>query len=165
MLSETQLAIQLALGMVFLLSAASKLRNPMEFSRGVREYRVVPVAFVGPASILLIALEISLAIGHLTGFLLVVVIPLGFAALCCFAAAVSINLRRGRALPCYCFGSRNGETISTHTLVRILFLGLGELFLLGTPVFLFAARSSIPDESGPSRSSPWPCFGQHPFWS
>src|SRR5208282_1154195 len=53
--------------------------------------------------------------------------------------AVSLNLKRGLALPCYCFGG-SGAIISASTLIRLALLGLGEILLLRPyqPVFPLA---------------------------
>ena len=42
MFAEMLLVVQLALGTVFVLSAAGKLRDPKSFARGVVDYRILP---------------------------------------------------------------------------------------------------------------------------
>ncbi len=130
MFAEMGLVVQLALGIVFLLSAAGKLRDPAGFARGVADYQIVAASVAHPVGLLIIALEGWLAIAHLTGWLLAAAVPLGFGMLTTFAVAVGMNLGRGRVLPCYCFGGRGEETISARTLARLLLLLLCEALLL-----------------------------------
>jgi Methylamine utilisation protein MauE len=137
--SKLLIVVQLALGLVFFLSAVSKVLNPKRFAQGVVEYRLLPKAVAYPFAAFLIGLEGWLAVAHLTGWLLEPAVPIGIATLSAFGGAVVINLRRGRIVPCYCFGGRGGERISPRTLARVLALILGEVILLVEPNFF--ARS------------------------
>jgi hypothetical protein len=92
---------------------------------------------------LLIPAEAFLAAAHLTGRALDVAVPLGAAMLGSFVAAVAINLRRNRDLPCHCFDSLGGERISARSLAQLLLLVGGELFLLGA---LRRERAWSPEE-------------------
>lgn len=136
MLAEIRLVVQLALGLVFMLSATGKLRDPKGFAHGVTDYQILPASLAYPVSILIIGLEGWLAIAHLTGWLLATAVPLACVTLASFALAVGVNLGRGRSLPCYCFGDRGGETISGRTLARLFSLFLCEALLLTAPHLL-----------------------------
>lgn len=134
-----RLVAQLAVGIVFLLAVAGKLRDPRGFARGVADYRILPPASARPFAFALIPVEAFLALSHLTGWRLAVGAPLGLATLACFAAAVAVNLWRDRDLPCHCFGG-GGETISGRTLGRLLLLAGAEgLILTGPALFAGAA--------------------------
>ncbi|MCI0627781.1 MAG: hypothetical protein L0387_40050 [Acidobacteria bacterium] len=133
MFAEVRLEVQLALGIVFALSAAGKMRDPTGFARGVADYNVLPASMSYLVALIVIALESYLAIAHLTGRLLTVAAILGFGMLSSFAVAVAVNLARGRALPCFCFGSRGEKTISGRTLARLLLLMSVELFIVVNP--------------------------------
>lgn len=74
-------------------------------------------------------MESFLAVSHVTGYLLELGLMGGLGLIAAFAVAVGANLRRGRALPCYCLGG-GGSTISGATLVRLALLASGEAFLL-----------------------------------
>jgi len=160
MSGEVGIAVQLALGIVFLHSAASKLRDPKGFAQGVADYKIVPASMAGAVGLLVIGVESWLAIAHLTGWLLAVAVPVGFGTLLSFALAVGVNLRRGRALPCYCFGSRGGESISNQTLTRLVMLLLCESLLLPDSG-LFAA-SQLPLSS---RMASFPELALAAFWA
>ncbi len=129
MFVEIRLVVQLALGLVFLLSTASKIFDPKGFLHGVADYEILPRSLAYLVALLVIPLEGWLAVAHLTGWLLTVAVPIGLGTLTIFAAAVGVNLRRGRALPCYCFGAFDGETISVRTLARLFLLSLCEVLL------------------------------------
>ncbi len=113
MTDEARLVVQLALGVVFLLSDTAKLRNPMTFAFGL----------------LLMPGEVFLALSHLTGWLIVVGVPLAMVTLVSFAVAVGVNLLRRREVPCYCFGDGR-ETISGRSLTRLLMMTSGEVVLV-----------------------------------
>ena len=127
--------VQLCLGTMFALSAASKIGNPRGFARGVEEYRILPrrVAFL--FALLVILCEIFLSLSHIFGWLLVYAVPVGVAMLCSFFVAVSVNLARKRNLPCFCFGGYEQEPISSRSLARLAIAILGELLLLLHPGF------------------------------
>lgn len=137
MSAELRFVVQLALGIVFLVSTASKAFDPRGFARGVADYEMLPPWLVSPASCLIIVLEGWSAVAHITGWLLMIAMPIGVALFVSFAAAVSSNLRRGRAVACHCFGS-HGEAISSHTLGRLILLIGCETYLLTRhrPVYL-----------------------------
>ena len=127
-----RLVVQLALGLVFLLSTAGKLRHPAAFVRGVAEFEILPVYLAYAFGGLLIPAEAFLAAAHLTGWGLSVAVPLGVALLLTFLTAVGINLQRNRDLLCHCFDSLGGERVSVRSVVQLLLLLGGELFLLAS---------------------------------
>jgi methylamine utilization protein MauE len=130
MQNRMTLVVQLAVGLVFLLSVAGKLINPRDFARGVVKYQVLPDRLSYVVGLTLIPTEVLLAAFHLTGRLLSFGALLGVGVLACFAAGVAVNLKRGRSLPCYCFGNSKGDVISGRTLARLTLLMVGEMLLL-----------------------------------
>ncbi len=146
MSADLQLVVRFALGIVFVLSSIGKLRDPKSFADGVADYQILPASLAHVAAVLIIGLEGWLAITHVTGWQLAFSVPLGVGMLMSFAVAVGVNLGRGRALPCYCFGGHDGETISGRTLARLLLLLLCEVFLLANPDSLTASLSVYPQE-------------------
>ncbi len=130
MIDEGRAAVQLALGLVFLASALGKLRDPRAFARGVADYEVLPRGLAVAAAWALIPIEALLSAAHLSGLLLRPAALVGLLTLCAFAIGVGVNLRRGRGLPCLCFGARGGELVSARTLARLGLLIAGEALLL-----------------------------------
>jgi hypothetical protein len=142
-------ALQLSLGLVFLIAAAPKLRHPKVFARGVVEYRVIPAPLAFALGIILIPIETWLAIAFATGWWIDTAIPVSFVVLTIFFIAVTINLRRKRPIACGCFGDAS-EEISLRTLVRLfLLMGAVLIVLLGGGVslasHLFAAEQATSD--------------------
>jgi hypothetical protein len=140
-LAKPQVVVQLAIGFVFLLSTAGKLRNPRSFIEGVVDYRVLPASLALFFGMLVIPLEFWLALAHLTGWTLNLAVPIGLILLVVFAVAITVNLLRGRILPCHCFGASRGESISRRSIGRVLLLASGEAFLI--PERSFLSRQSI----------------------
>ncbi len=132
-MSELLLTIRLGLGAVFALAALGKLRDPRAFVQGIRAHDIVPHSLAILVALLVIVLEGFLTIAHFTGWLLAIAVPLGVATFLAFAGVIGVNLRRGRLIPCYCFGSHSGEKISLRTLSRTLFLAAAETLLLAQP--------------------------------
>lgn len=120
MLEHGLYALQLAVGATFGFAVVTKLRAPRAFASVIREYQLLPVTLIPWIASGVIALEILTAASFLTGSLLLVVAPVSLVLLLVFAAAVGINLKRGRMVPCGCFG--NSEPISTASMARLTFL-------------------------------------------
>jgi hypothetical protein len=128
-------ALQLGLGMVFLLAVLPKLRAPRAVARTVARYRLGPPALAPVVARALIAVEAFLALSLLTGMVVAVALPLAIVTLSGFAIAVGINLRRDRRIPWGCFGTGE-EPISRRSLVRLAMLlvaAMFSLFVFGTP--------------------------------
>lgn len=115
-------ALQLTLGFVFLAAALPKLRRAALFATTVADYRIVPTRLARATAFALIVTESFLAFAFLSGWLTAVSFPMAAAALIAFSLAVAINVRRGRDVPCGCFGSPQ-EPISKRSLVRLAALG------------------------------------------
>jgi len=114
-------ALQVGLGGVLLLAAVPKLRRPAAFARTVGNFRLLPSPLVPAAAAVMIVLEASLAVAFLTGSFPTAAPPLAIAVLLCFMGAVGINLRRGRRVPCGCFGDTS-EALSARTVARLSLL-------------------------------------------
>jgi hypothetical protein len=124
-------AIQIGLGLIFVAAAFAKLRRPGAFVETVGAYRLLPAWIVAPVAAGVIGAELFLALAFLSGSLLGLGLPLALFTLALFFFAVAVNLRRGRRIPCGCFGNRR-EDISSKDLVRIVILlcGVSSLVVL-----------------------------------
>ena len=129
---EAHYVLRLAIGIAFFLAAVAKLRNPGEFARGITRYEILPPSLSNAFGILIIATEAGLAFAFWAGRFERMAGALALLMVVSFSAAVSLNLKRGRALPCYCFGG-DEEAISNRTLVRLGLLGSGIVLLLVAP--------------------------------
>jgi hypothetical protein len=123
-------AVTLSVALTFAASAVAKLRDPAGFMEGVRRYGIAPSRLAGPGSLVIIALELLIAGAFATDFLVRWMGLVALALLAAFAIAVIVNLRRGRELPCMCFGSRSEDPISAWSLLRIALLTCGVVLVL-----------------------------------
>ena len=117
-MNEIALAIRVLLSLVFLTAAVGKIRHRLAFQGVVANYRLVP-EFAVPA----FALLLPLAEAAVAGALLFVppYWPELAAAvlLMTFAAAMAINLRRGRRhIDCGCFQSALKQTLRWTLVAR-----------------------------------------------
>jgi putative oxidoreductase len=150
MLAYLLYVLQLGLGVTFLLAALPKLRRPRAFAQAVGEYGLVPgraAVAVAPA---LLLLESFLAAALLTGWAARVGAVLASVTLVGFAAAVAINLRRGRIVSCGCFGDP-AEKISARTLARLALLLAGCVLLIAGTAWTdasFVTIGSLPAGGG-----------------
>jgi hypothetical protein len=123
--------VAFSLAALFAASAAHKVRAFREWPGIVRNYRLLPDALVGTVVVILPLAE-ALTAAALLAF------PVRRAGAClaallllAYAAALGINLGRGRTrIDCGCFGSRLRQDISSWMVVRNLVLALFALALL-----------------------------------
>jgi hypothetical protein len=139
----TMLAIagRVCVGLVFLLSAAQKMRSWTILPGVIFNYQLLPRGLVRPTAVLLPPVELALGMALLSGLM-----PAGSALaasvlLMVFAAAMSINLGRGRAhIDCGCGQSFLRQPLSPVLVARnaVLALLLGPS-LLATGSLSFAS--------------------------
>lgn len=111
--------IRFAVGAVFALSTFMKLLNPRVFLEGVARYQILPATLARPAAVGVISGEGLVALSLLTGAVVWLGGLIAALLLLSFALAVTVNLRRGHEVPCYCFGARSEDPISARSLTRI----------------------------------------------
>lgn len=129
MISNAAIAIQLAVGSVFLWASLSKAARPLDFVRGLAEYglpRPLHAILVGVA---LVMLEAAIAVAHLSGWLLEWGCLTGICLLGVFGVVSASMLRKRVPVPCLCFGSGNDEIVSVRGIARLGFLLLGEVLV------------------------------------
>ena len=110
---------RVCVGLVFLLAAAQKFSHWRILSGVVANYRLLPAGLVGPVSALLPPAEMILALLLLTGVAQYGAAMAAIALLVLFAAAMGINLRRGRAhIDCGCGQSFLQQTLRWTLIAR-----------------------------------------------
>src|SRR5271167_28464 len=124
--SEVQIAVKTLIALVYLTAALGKMRHWAVFQGVVANYRLLPDVLVAPFAYILPPFEALLGATLLLGLLS----PWAEAAalLLLFAAAMGINLKRGRRnIDCGCFQSALRQTLSWVLVVRngVLALLLG----------------------------------------
>jgi putative oxidoreductase len=121
---------QLAIGLVFLLAALTKIGDAADFARQIHHYRLVPfglenlLAITLPWIELLVALVILLGINPRVGS----VASAGLMAL--FVVAVGIAIARGLDIECGCFGTADASHVGLTKLLENT--GLLALALVGS---------------------------------
>src|SRR5438094_5777889 len=120
------LVLRFSLGLMFGLSASSKLMSPRSFFYGVAEYGLLPQRMVVISALGIIVCETFLAVSHVSGQFLVFSVPMALIILFVFFTAIGINLVRQRDIPCFCFGNGEGESISARSLARLIIAIAGE---------------------------------------
>jgi len=106
-------ALRAAFALLFGAAAAHKLRDPGRFRAALADYRLLPAPLVGPAAIGLGVIETVLAATLVVPGTRAQGLAGAAALLAVYAAAVAVNLGRGRrALDCGCLGIGGRESIS-----------------------------------------------------
>lgn len=128
--TQVQLVLRLALGLIFLVSALSKLRDPATFVQGVLEYRVLPRRLAQLYGWLLPFVEIGTALLLLSGLSPLIATGAAVLLLLSFAAANGVVVIQGRQMNCHCFGATQHQRAGWPTLGRDLVLLAPTLWLL-----------------------------------
>jgi hypothetical protein len=106
-------------------ACAHKLRDLETFGATLAQYRVLPGSLVSPAALLLPILEGLIAVGLLIGSIREPASLVGAALLATYAAAMGLNLLRGRRqLECGCLGPRGGGVVSASLVCRNVLMAL-----------------------------------------
>ncbi len=103
------LAARWLLALLFLTSGVSKLSETAGFAETVSRYEILPVRHVPAVSRAIPVFEVALGLVLAAGVLPAVAGWVASAALLAFAAAVTINLLRGRRFDCGCGGVMQRE--------------------------------------------------------
>jgi uncharacterized membrane protein YphA (DoxX/SURF4 family) len=135
--------VQFVLAAFFVVAGLAKIADPPGFAHEIHNYGLVPAAAVNAMALVLPWLEVvtgvALFLGiarrsaaRILGFLLVV-----------FIAALSINLARGKAVDCGCFGTAAGKAPKTDAerlgdMKMVILRDVGLLLLAGQ--ILYATR-------------------------
>ena len=94
------------LGATFVYAAVAKIADPPSFAHEVFNYRILPGFAVNALALWLPWIELLAGIAVLAGFWPRGATALLSAFLVVFIVAISVNLARGRAIDCGCFGGK-----------------------------------------------------------
>ena len=126
--SEVQIAVRTLIALVYLTAAIGKMRHWAVFQGVVANYRLLPDVLVAPFAYWLPPFEALLGAALLFGWLSPWAELAAASLLLVFAAAMGINLKRGRQhIDCGCFQSVLKQRLSWTLVVRngVLALLLG----------------------------------------
>lgn len=123
--SEIPIAVRTLIALVYLTAAAGKMRHWTVFQGVVANYRLLPEIMVAPVAYLLPPFEALLGAMLLLGQLSPWAEMTAALLLLLFAAAMGINLKRGRQhIDCGCFQSALKQTLNWILVVRNAVLAL-----------------------------------------
>jgi len=127
--SEVQIAVRTLIALVYLTAAMGKMRHWTVFHGVVANYRLLPDVLVAPFAYCLPPFEALLGAALLFGLLSPWAEAAAAALLLLFAAAMGVNLLRGRRnIDCGCFQSALKQRLSWILVIRngvmALLLGL-----------------------------------------
>jgi hypothetical protein len=114
-----QLALRLALAVLFAAAAVHKLRDRAGFRAVLRDYAILPGGLVGAASLAVPSAEATLAAGLLLPATRVVASLAAAGLLSLYGVAIAMNLARGRrAIDCGCAGPGGPRPLSGGLVAR-----------------------------------------------
>jgi uncharacterized membrane protein YphA (DoxX/SURF4 family) len=136
-LAELAVAVRTLTALVFLLAAAGKMRHRAVFGGVVANYRLLPQFLVSPVAYALPPFEAILGFCLLLGLGSPWPEAAAAALLVVFAAAIGVNLRRGRRdIDCGCFQNALKQTLSFTLVMRngalAMLLGLAAVGTAGS---------------------------------
>lgn len=132
-LAEAAAAVKALVGLVFLSAAIGKMRNWIPLQGVIANYRLLPDILVAPVAYVLPPVEALLGAALLLGMRSPAPEAVAAVLLAVFAAAMGINLLRGRRhIDCGCFQSALRQSLSWILVARngalVLLLVLAMLF-------------------------------------
>lgn len=137
---------------VFLTAAIPKLVEQREFERAVRNYALVPELTVPAIATWLPRLELVCALALLLGVGVSLFAGIAAVLLLAFAAAIAVNLMRGRSIECGCRGSVASRRIGWGLVAGDIFLAgmaaMAALLAPGTLSLLAASDTPIGASDG-----------------
>lgn len=110
--------LRLLLASIFVLSASDKFVDRRRFTRVVRSYSLLPARAAPLAAVMLTAFEATVAAALVEGGRTQVVAGATAALVAGFAAAVTVNIRRGNLIDCGCGGWSRSSQIGWSLVVR-----------------------------------------------
>jgi|1186.fasta_scaffold00025_4 hypothetical protein len=131
-------SLMLSVGGLFLVSGTSKLLRPRQFAETVVQYEILPPRVARIWAAALIPIELAVGTSLVASQMPVRGAAVGLCLVFLFAAAATVNLRRGRIIECGCFG--DARKVTGTTLARLSLLGAAFTAILLTP-----AMGIVPD--------------------
>ena len=126
-----ELTLRGSLGLLLAVAAVHKLRGFSEFRASLADSRLVPAGLVTPSAAALVAVELGLVAALLLPGLRAYGALGAAALLCVYAAAMAINLARGRRhIDCGCLGPAARSSLSEWLVLRNLLVGAAALACL-----------------------------------
>ena len=139
-----EILARLILGGSFIFAAGAKIADPPAFAHEIYNFKLFPGTLVNAAALWLPWVEMLAGLALVAGIWRRVSALLIGALLVVFVAALSINLARGRAVDCGCFGSSKVPKTTEQRLNDMKIAIARDALLLG---LLFPILAVRPDDS------------------
>jgi len=97
--------VQIALGVIFVSAALPKILDPPTFAHMIYNYRMVPGPFVNLIALILPWMELLAGLALILGFWRRTAATLVAIFLLIFMLGMSVNILRGNAVDCGCWGA------------------------------------------------------------
>lgn len=130
------LAARCLIAGVFLRAGFAKVTDLGDFRSAVANYRLLPPALVPAVALSLPFAELTAAVLLVLGILPGIVAAVLAALLLCFAAAIAINLARGRTFDCGCAGSAPRTINWSHVASNVCLAAVAVALALAPPATL-----------------------------
>ena len=112
-------AARAGIALLFALAAWSKVRNLSVFRATLADYELVPKVVLKPVALTVVGVEIFIVIGACWPGFASTAMAVALVLLLTYAAAIAINLIRGRTdIDCGCTGPAVRQSLSSWLLVR-----------------------------------------------
>jgi putative oxidoreductase len=137
-----EIVARLLLGGAFIFAAAAKIADPPAFAHEIYNFKLLPGTVVNAAALWLPWVEMLAGLALVAGLWGKISALLLGTLLLVFIAALSINLARGRAVDCGCFGSSKVPKTAEQRLndMRLAIARDAALLALLVPVLAFSRQ-------------------------
>lgn len=137
---------KIALGLVFVIAALSKISDPPAFAKAMWNYQLAPLWSIHPAALVLPWLELLCGLALCLGLWVRAATLWIFGLLVVFALALSINLARHHPVDCGCFSLAGPVKTEAERLVDLRWAILRDLgLMLLAAQILFASQPLKPE--------------------
>lgn len=137
------LSFRLVLGAMFLYAGIVKIADPAAFAQAVANYRILPLALVNAAAVILPWVEVLAGASLVLGLFLPGGSLLTAGLLLIFAVALGFDLWRGIDISCGCFGTSEARVTWLYVLRD------AALCCMACFVWVFSGRSPFATDNGP----------------
>lgn len=131
------LIFRLFLGCLFVYASLHKFYDPVEFSRIIYGYKILPPWAINPVAIILPGIELIAGVFLLTGFLSRGAALIIASSLVVFICAIGFNLARGHEFDCGCFSLASSKHGAAFDLL------LRDIVLLALSLKVFYAKEYL----------------------
>ena len=135
-----EIVARLVLGGAFLFAAGAKILDPPAFAHEIFNFRLIPGSLVNAAALWLPWVEMLAGLALVLGIWRRVSAVLLGLLLAVFVGALSVNLARGRAVDCGCFGSSKAAKTTEQRLADMRIAIGRDALLLALLVPILARR-------------------------